>query len=416
MPCVTPPNLKITILGINYAPEPTGIAPYTTKLAEGLATAGYEVCVLTGYPHYPKWDITEGYSGWRMEEVINGVHVRRHRHYVPRRVTNFHRIHLEISFGIRLMFARWGNPDVVLVVTPALFSTALVLLRSRLGMKRYPTGVWVQDVYSRGLEETGAGGLLATRLMKKLEGHVLRSATRVSVIHERFKYFIADSLGVEESKVSVIRNWTHIDSPTNVDRLRIRAKLGWGEDDVIVLHAGNMGVKQGLENVVDAARIARERKSRVRFVLLGDGNQRQRIEELSVGVDNLQILKPLPDPEFTAALHSADILLVHELAGLREMAVPSKLTSYFSAGLPIIAATDAASTTADELEKSQGGLRVEPGLPEQLVDAAETLYADPGLSQTMGAAGVAYTTRELSQDAAMVKYMEWLDELAKQRS
>lgn len=415
MPCVTPPNLRITILGINYAPEPTGIAPYTTRLAERLASAGYEVRVLTGYPHYPKWDITEGYSGWKMEEVINGVHVRRLRHFVPRRVTNLHRLHLEISFGVRLMFARWGNPDVVLVVTPALFSTALVLFRSRLGLKRYATGVWVQDVYSRGLEETGTGGSLATRLMKKLEGSVLGSATKVSVIHDRFKHFVADSLGVEDSKVSVIRNWTHIDSPTDVDRRAVRAKMGWEDDDVIVLHAGNMGVKQALENVVDAARIAGERNSRVRFVLLGDGNQRRRIEELSAGVSNLQILSPLPDSEFTAALHSADILLVHELAGLREMAVPSKLTSYFSTGLPVIAATDAASTTADEIERSQSGLRVEPGSPHQLVDAAEALSADPGLSQVMGAAGMAYTSRELSQDAAMVKYMQWLDELAKQK-
>ncbi len=371
--------------------------------------------MLTGFPHYPKWDVTDGYSGWKIEEEINGVKIRRLRHYVPSRVTNLRRMHLEISFGIRLLFARWGRPDVVLVVTPALFSAAFVLLRTKLAWKHYVTGVWVQDIYSRGLEETGSGGSLATQIVKKLEGKILSSATGVSVIHDRFKHFLTSSLKVDDAKVAVIKNWSHIESQPQISRSEVRARHGWAPEDVIVLHAGNMGVKQSLENVVEAARIAAERKSRVKFVLLGDGNQRQRIQELSAGVRNIELIMPLPDSEFVDALHSADILLVNEMAGLKEMAVPSKLTSYFATGLPVIAATDAGSTTADEVEKSQAGLRIQPDSPSDLVDAAEALSENADLSIAMGIAGIAYTGRELSQDAAVVKYMEWLDQLVELR-
>ena len=76
--------MKITIVGINYFPEVTGIAPYTTGMAEGLAAYGHEVNVVTGLPHYPEWRIYDGYRSQRSyREAINGVTVDRLRHYVP---------------------------------------------------------------------------------------------------------------------------------------------------------------------------------------------------------------------------------------------------------------------------------------------------------------------------------------------
>ena len=77
--------VKVAILGINYAPEPTGIAPYTTRLATGLAERGHDVRVLTGLPHYPQWRRDEASSGFRSEEEMHGVLVRRLNHSVPRR-------------------------------------------------------------------------------------------------------------------------------------------------------------------------------------------------------------------------------------------------------------------------------------------------------------------------------------------
>src|SRR5579859_3986474 len=75
--------VSVLIIGLHYAPEPTGNAPYTTKLAEGLTAMGHRVEVITGYPHYPQWRIADGYSGLSTEESINGVTVRRLRHTVP---------------------------------------------------------------------------------------------------------------------------------------------------------------------------------------------------------------------------------------------------------------------------------------------------------------------------------------------
>ncbi|WP_333474354.1 glycosyltransferase family 4 protein [Arthrobacter sp. HY1533] len=409
--CVTHQNLRITIVGLNYAPEPTGIAPYTTRLAEMLVTEGHIVHVLTGYPHYPEWKLQDGYSGWQKTEIVNSVKVKRLRHFIPNRLSNVNRMHLELSFGVRLLFARWHRPDVVLIVSPSLFATALVLLRSKIGIGRTLTGVWVQDIYSRGLEETGTGSSLQTRIMKKFEGLVFRSATKVTVIHKRFRKYLVNDLGVKYEDIGVIGNWTHLKKRHQIDRESTRLELGWG-NETVVLHAGNMGVKQALGNVVNAARAADDSSSNVRFVLLGGGNQKDRIQELSSDVDRIQFISPLSDEAFQAALHAADILLVNEMSGLREMAVPSKLTSYFSAGLPIIAATEHDSTTAGEIESSEAGVRIAPDRPDELLEVVLKLANDPALSQKLGRAGKLYAENALSEEAAIIKYSAWLRDLA----
>lgn len=407
--------MKITILGINYSPEPTGNAPYTASLAEGLAAAGHTVHVVTGYPHYPEWTLKKGYSGWARSEVINGVQVQRLRHRVPSTPNPLARLHMELSFGLRLIFARWGKPDVVLLVSPALFSSALAMLRVRLRPNRPALGIWVQDLYSRGVVETGTGGGMLGWLSAALESLILRSADGVVAIHDRFKQHMVRSLDVPSDDVRVIRNWTHLPASPESSRDDVRARLGWGPEETVVLHAGNMGKKQGLENVVNAARLAQEQDSSVRFVLMGDGNQRRDLESMAADLKHLQFVPPLPGTEFMEALAAADILLVNELPGVRDMAVPSKLTSYFNAGVPVIAATDAGSVTAGELEVSKAGMRVDAADPQALLEAAEGLWSDKLAASAMGSRGLKFRHETLSESTAIGHYDDFITSLASSR-
>lgn len=408
-------KLRITILGLNYTPEPTGNAPYTTSLAEGLAAAGHLVRVVTGYPHYPEWRVKDGYDGWSQSAVINGVEVKRLRHFVPRTPNSVSRMHMELSFGLRLFFTAWGKPDVVLVVSPALFSSGLAILRMRMQPKRPAIGIWVQDIYSRGLVETGMGNGTLSRLVAFVEARIFRSADGVAAIHERFKQHIVSDFGVPEGDVKVIRNWTHLPPAPTTGREEARANLGWDMEDIVVLHAGNMGMKQGLENVIDAAQIAEARGSRVRFVLMGDGNQRQRLEELADGLSRISFVDPLPDLYFQSALCAADALLVNELPGVKDMAVPSKLTSYFNAGVPVIAATDQGSVTAYEIENSGGGIRVEAANGLALVETAEALAREPSVSAKLAENALRFRHEALSEAAAVAHYDEFITSLATSR-
>jgi glycosyltransferase involved in cell wall biosynthesis len=172
-----------------------------------------------------------------------------------------------------------------------------------------------------------------------------------------------------------------------------------------------MGLKQGLENVLEAARLADRQPDPVEFVLLGDGNQRTHLEDLATGIDSLRFIRPLPDEHFSAALYAADVLLINESPGISEMAVPSKLTSYLSSGRPVIAATHAGSVTHGELRRSGGGLQVPPGSPEQLLSAVRRLGNDRETSDRLGAAGVTHLNRELGRAPALDRFEHWLGTL-----
>ncbi|WP_311052286.1 glycosyltransferase family 4 protein [Rhodococcus qingshengii] len=407
--------MQIVILGLNYAPETSGIAPYTRGLATGLAKRGHDVKVIAGYPHYPAWKIDSQYRGWTFREKLDGVSVQRLRHYVPSSPTNLNRIWLECTYGARISTTGWGNPDVILCVSPALLASAMALARNRLTPKRPPIGLVVQDLYSAGIAETKAAGGAVSTLAAKFEAMVLRKTDGIAVVHERFGSNVANKMGISEDKIRIIRNWTHLPKTVQQDRKLSRSERGWKDNKIIVLHAGNMGVKQGLENVVEAARLADSQlDNRVNFILMGDGNQRSALEIRAKGIRSLQFLDPVPDEQFQSMLADSDVLLVNERPGVEEMSVPSKLTSYFSAGVPVLAATSATGTTGAEIASSNGGIIVTPGDPKALIAGVLQLADNKELSRTLGQAGIAYSRRNLNAEHAIDQYEKWLQELVQQ--
>lgn len=407
--------MRILVAGLNYSPEPTGIAPYTTAMCEGLAARGHRVRVLTAMPHYPEWRIRDGYTGLSSTERIRGVTVRRLRHYIPRRPSGVRRLFSEVSFGLRLLTARWGRPDLVVFVSPALFGSALGQVRSRIA--GVPSVVWVQDLYSLGIVETAgeASGGAVARAITSVESAVLRRADAVCVIHDRFTP-VVEQLGASPDAVHVIRNWTHLPAAALESRGEARTRLSWGGDEIVVLHSGAMGRKQDLENVVSAAREAERRAVPVRFVLMGGGGERARLEVAAKGVRSVEFIDPLPGDLYQAALHAADVLLVNEHTGLREMAVPSKLTSYFSSGRPVVAATDSGSVTASEIAASGAGMQVPAGQPAALLEAVLSLHADPVHAEELGRSGQQYRKSVLSADSAISRFSAILMHLGRQDS
>lgn len=399
------PRPRVLVLGLNYAPEQTGIAPYTTGMASGLAE-DFDVEVVTAYPHYPEWRVPEGYGGWRSVEDIGGVRVHRVRHYVPSNPTGLSRILSEAAFTARAVAPGVSRPDVIVTVSPALAPVAAALALGR--RWRVPVGVVVQDLYSKAFSELGLlGGRLDARV-HSFERSLLRRASGVVAIHERMAEVITRDFDVSRSDVTVVPNWTHVSLPTG-DRDRRRRELGWDDGRFTVVHAGNMGAKQGLEHLLPAARLLDEAESSVRLVLIGNGGQRVALGELGGGIRSLEFMDALPSETFMDTLAAADALLLHEKPGMKEMCVPSKLTTYFAAQRPVVAVTEPESAAAHEVRISGAGVLVAPAQPWRLVESLRRLSLADG--DEMGAAGLQYAERELSADTATCRYRDWVRHL-----
>src|ERR1700722_12553334 len=118
--------MKIAVLGINYWPDETGIAPFTTGKCEYLASCGHVVTAFTGMPYYPSWEIPHNYRRrLSLREQKSGVTICRSWLYVPKRVNPIKRIAHEASFVVSALLRSIGRagknrPDVLIVITPPL--------------------------------------------------------------------------------------------------------------------------------------------------------------------------------------------------------------------------------------------------------------------------------------------------------
>lgn len=396
---------RVLLLSLNYAPEETGIGLYSAGVAEHLSRVGYRVTAVTGMPHYPAWRIDPAYRGrWHVREWRDGVEVRRVRSYVPGRQSAPRRgLYEASSLSMALEAFRAGQPDAVIGVVPSLSGG----IAARMAAMRFgvPYGLIVQDLVGAAAEQTGAGRAIST-VARAAEGWAARAAEAVGIVAEGFRSYM-EAAGVEPPKIRRVRNWSRAADAT-VARDEMRARLGWAADDVICLHGGNMGAKQGLENVIDAARLAAHGPARLRFVLMGDGSRRAALEGRARGLSNVAFLPLQPSALVPSVLRAADILLLNQLGSVRDMSLPSKLTAYFAAARPVVAACAEASETAREVRDSGAGVLVSAERPRELLDAIARVAGDAGLAAHLASRGEAWARDVLSETAALRGYEQLL--------
>lgn len=401
---------RILIYSMYYWPEESGNAPYSTGVAEHLAASGMEVTVVAGMPHYPAWEVAARYRGrWRRTEQHAGVRIERFRHHVPGRQSAARRAIYEASFLAHAgVLGPRQRPDAILGVMPSM--SGGVLARLSASRSRAAYAIIVQDIMSAAAAQSGiAGGQRAAALTGTIERWALRRATVVAPVAAAFVPVLQD-MGVEARRIVHLPNWAHLPPPVRA-RQDVRRELGWRADEVIVLHAGNMGLKQGLEQVIDAARCAETTDSRLQIVLMGDGNQRARLMELAEGLENVTFAPFVERERLVDVLAAADILLLSERSTVRDMSLPSKLTSYLAAGRPVIAAVDPAGASAAEVRRADAGVVVEAGDAPSLVRAIIDLMADPAEIQRVGENSRHYAETSLGAAASLATVSAIVDRL-----
>ena len=330
--------MRILIYGINYTPELTGIGKYTGGMAAWLARRGHDVSVITAMPYYPEWRVQTAYAkkGWHREE-LNGVQVYRCPLYVPGEATSFKRILHEFSFvasslPVWLGFLFKKKSDVVISVSPPFHLGLLALGYARL--RGIPLLTHVQDLQVDAAKELGMlGNERLLELMFRAERLILRGSTAVSTISQGMKRKVEEK-SISPEKVIMIPNWVDTVRIQPLPRSRsLLGELGIDAEKKVVLYAGNLGEKQGLEMVVEAAGQLAHRPDLL-FVFVGSGGGRERLEAMvrAAQLTNVRFFPLQPYEKLSSLLAIADLHLVLQKKAASDLVMPSKLTGIMAAG------------------------------------------------------------------------------------
>lgn len=397
--------MRILIYGINYSPELTGIGKYTGEMAEWLAMKGHEVRVVTAPPYYPEWQIGKGYSPFTYRhEDMEGVRVRRCPLYVPKRPTGKKRIaHLLTfafsSFPVALKECLFWKPEVVFAVEPPfLCAPGAVAIARLLGIKSW---LHVQDLELDAAAKLGmvrSGGLMDKAL--RFESVVMRSFTVVSTISPRMRERIIDK-GVDENRTRLFPNWVDTGQIFPLRDSPFRGELGIGEEKTVLLYSGNMGEKQGLGILVDAAKKLHGFQDLI-FVLCGDGAVKERLKKSAEGLTNVKFLPLQPLERLNELLNAADIHLLPQREDAADLVMPSKLPGIFASGRPVIATAKKGTQVAEAVKGR--GIAVDPGDLNSLTEAILRLANDPEERRRMGDEARAEALRSWGRDEILSRF------------
>lgn len=401
--------MRVLVYGINYSPEPTGIGRYTGAMARWLVQKGDEVVVITAPPHYPSWSLgISGIGNHYARTKDDGVIVLRAPIWIPRRRRDtLVRVGLETSFGVTS--TRWwlaplfrGGFDAILSVSPPTQMALWPLLHH--AVRGTPWFLHVQD-----LQVDAALRLNLVRLpppvakfLFAVESSFLQRATHVSTISERMRNQII-AKGVPAKRTSIVPNWADLDlirpCPANST---VRAALGAGPDDVLMVYSGNLGEKQGLGVLLEAA-VRLSAQPGLRFAIVGDGlaanELRRRAQDL--GVTNVAFHPLVPQSELADLLAAADVHLVIQRRAAADLVLPSKLANIAAAGKPSIVTADAATDLYRITRSARLGLVCPPEDPASLAAAIQRLAASPPLRRELGTNARSFAERSLGIDAAL---------------
>jgi colanic acid biosynthesis glycosyl transferase WcaI len=379
--------MKILLLGINYAPEKVGIAIYTARMAEALVEQGHKVEVVAARPYYPGWRLMDGHSGFAYTRGCErGVSITRVPLYVPRNPSGAKRVLHHISFALAalpsmLLRGLGWRPDLVIAIAPSLIAAPLARLAALLCGAR--TWLHVQDFEVEAAFATGLIGDIGLngRLARRFERWILTGFDSVSSISRQMCSRLAEK-GVAPERIVAFRNWADLDAISPLERASLY-RAEWGiETPHVALYSGNIANKQGIEIVVEAARLLQHRKD-LTFVVCGEGPNRGRLEALAQGLANIQFRDLQPKERLNELLGLASVHLLPQCASAAGLMLPSKLANTLASGRPLV--VTAAQGTNLAIEAEGCGLVVEPGNAEAFGQAIAQLIDDPALRMKTGA-------------------------------
>lgn len=397
--------MHILIITLHYEPDLGPSAPMFTNLSQTLQQKGHQVTVVAAVPHYPSGEVPANYlNGWIKKSWENGVRIIRVRLPSLRR-SDFNKRFLQYaSFQVLSTLATLTLAyDVALISNPAIV-TWLPFTWHRI-FRRKPIIFSVMDVYPDvGIKLGIFRNPTLTKLVASLEYFCLHHSTKIHMIADSFRPGLLRS-GVEIDKLSLIYVWVDTHSIQPLSKNSQLSKDFDLSEKFVVLYAGNLGLSQGLDLVINVAERL-ESDSEIQFIFIGDGGGKAELEAKVAHrkLSNIRFIPFQPKEKLSEVLACGDISLVVLKRGVSSDSIPSKTFSIMASGRPIIASVDEQCETALIITRAQAGICIPPEDPTSLVEAIVELKHSPDLRAHLGSNGRAWVEQHHSPASAAEQF------------
>ena len=369
-------GVKVLIYGINFAPEPIGVGKYSGEIAHYLASCGADVRVVTAPPHYPGWRTQPPYNPFLYKrETQNGIRIMRCPLVLHKSMRGAWRVLAPLSFAltsapIALLSALLYRPHAVLAVEPTLFAAPMALLAARMSGARAVLHVQDLDVEAAfAVAYLGKSTWLA-RIATFFDQYCFRRFDHIISISTKMIERI-EAKGVAPKSISLIRNWVDISHIFPTAESPYRRELGYVETDFLVLYSGNMGIKQGLGSLLEAAEALKDHPH-IKFVIAGEGPAKKVLIRRFGKLPNVRFLPLQPYERLNDFLNLADLHALPQDKGVADLVLPSKLGGMLATGRRIMAVAEPGTELAAYLGDTTDV--VPPGDPAVLTAAIRSAF------------------------------------------
>jgi len=392
-------------MGINSLPELTGIGKYTGEMISWMVAQGHEVTMVTSFPYYPYWKVQAPYSGnFYKKEVLHKGRLTLYRcpMYVPAKPTGLKRLIHEASFFLsaflvifRLLFK--PRHDVTISIAPP-FHLGFLALFYRF-FKKTPVIYHIQDLQIDAAKELKILKPEAIfSLLFGMEKFILKRADIVSTISEGMQKKVKAKM---DADVVLFPNWVDTINFYPVEnRELLKPNWGFATTDKLVLYAGSIGEKQGLDSLIRIAAKLVDHAD-IKIVICGTGPFKEVLMQQAkdLALTNVHFLPLQENNVFNDFLNMADVHLVLQKGDASDLVMPSKLTTILAVGgLPLVTAKPQ-TTLHDVIDKHKMGLVIMPEDEVLLTDAIIKCCAEPYTQERINARN--YAMEYLDKDGIL---------------
>ena len=371
------PPRRVIVYCMNYAPEVAGVGRYTGEIAEHFASIGVDVLVVTTPPHYPGWRVQSGFENAYSSRMVQKINVIRCPLLLHRKMRGIWRLIAPLSFAVSsapVIF--WQilrrRPDVVFCVEPTLFAAPAAQLAAWL--TGASTVLHVQDLE---VDAAFAVGHLGSWTWLKKIGHAFERMTlgrfhKVITISRRMAEKLREK-GIEVERLEVVRNWVDLSHIHPLaEKSPYRDEFGFKDDDFVTLYSGNIGAKQGLRVLLDAAEKLKD-EPRAHFVIAGEGPMKAELQARYAHLKNVRFLPFQPYARLNEFLNMADLHALPQDKGAADLVLPSKLGGMLASGRPLIVTADEGTELTEFLRGT--AVITPPGDAEALAAGIDAILA-----------------------------------------